>query len=257
MIRSCVSFLTMAVAVPLATASPAMAQVYAGISGGVSLPADSKNQGRISGDIAGTPDFPAIPSGTSLGWRTELDTGYAISGQLGYRFDNGMRLEAEVSYSDTGVRRHRDLTVGGTVIDSVDVAVLTRGAPSAANPTVGQVLSADNGKITNLGAFGNVFYDFKTGSTIRPYIGAGLGVQRTKVDYNPSNVRVVDDSQTRLAYQLMAGASASIGRGVEIFGQYGWRANLGRADTRVELLPASLGVQSRQSLVTLGIRVGL
>jgi opacity protein-like surface antigen len=234
-----------------------MAQVYAGVSGGVSLPSDSKNQGRITGDIAATPDFSAIPSGTSLGWRSELDSGYAISGQLGYRFDNGLRLEGEVSYSDTGVRRHRDLSVGGTVIDGIDVAVLTRGAPSASNPTVGQVLSTDDGKITNLGAFGNVLYDFKTGSAIRPYLGAGLGIQRTKVDYNPSNVRVVDDSQTRLAYQLMAGASASLGRGVEIFGQYGWRANFGRADTRVDLVPASLGVQSRQSLLTLGVRVGL
>jgi opacity protein-like surface antigen len=236
---------------------PAAAQAegpYVGVSGGVSLPGDSNNAGAFDATVPATPDFGAIPADTSLGWKTEFDTGYAINGQVGYAFDNGFRVELEGSYTRYGIDRHSGLTVGGANIDGVDVAVLTRGTPGATNPTVGQVIDDGEGRVSNFGLFGNVFYDINTGSAFKPFVGAGLGYQWSDVVYRPSGVDVADDNDGGLAYQLMAGASVAVGPNAEIFGQYTWRDGTEAADVPLNLLPATLGVETGQSLVTAGVR---
>jgi hypothetical protein len=53
----------------------------------------------------------------------------------------------------------------------------------------------------------------------------------------------------------MAGASFDISPRAELFGQYTYRANGNRADIDLDLLPATLGVQNHQSLLTAGVRV--
>ncbi|TRD10622.1 P44/Msp2 family outer membrane protein [Erythrobacter insulae] len=227
---------------------------YVSISGGVALPEDSTNSGEFDTAVPATEDFGAIPAGTELGWNTEFDTGFAIAGQLGYAFENGFRVEAEAAYSEYGVSTHSGLIVGGTNIDSVDVAILTRGAANAANPTVGAVIADGQGQVSNFGIFGNVFYDFDTGSAVKPYIGAGIGYQWVDVDYSPSGVAVGDDTDGVFAYQLMVGASAEITDGVELFGQYTWRDSTEDADIALSLVPATLGVESAQSILSAGIR---
>lgn len=238
--------------------SPAYAQSesgpYVGLSAGVALPQKSENRGNFTTGVPATADFPAIPDGTALGWRTRFEIGFNLGGQLGYRFDNGLRTEIEIAYSQFDVRRHENLAVGGAVIDGVDSAVLTRGPASAANPTVGAVLSTDPGKIKNIGAFGNVLYDFNRAGSLQPYVGAGFGVQRVDIDYRPSNVPVADDNKTKLAYQLMAGATYKLSPKLDLFAQYAYRATTKRAKVALDLLPAELGVQSRQSTVSAGLR---
>lgn len=240
-------------------ASPAYAQSqsgpYVGLSAGTSIPEDSQNRGSFRADVPATADFPAITNGTPLSWRTRLDGGFNIAGQFGYRFDNGFRPEIEVAYSQYDVRSHDNLAVGGTVIDGIDSAVLTRGPASATNPTVGAVLAADPGKIENLGVFANLYYDFNRTGRLQPYIGAGIGAQRVTVDYRPSNVRVADADQTRFAYQAMAGITYKLSSRLDVFGQYNYRATDGRANVDLTLLPANLGVESRQSIITTGVRV--
>ncbi|WP_186314057.1 outer membrane beta-barrel protein [uncultured Sphingomonas sp.] len=239
-------------------AMPAAAQdVYVGVSGGLSLPEDSANRGRFTSDVAATPDYPAIASGTPLAWTTRFKSGFNISGQIGARFDNGFRTELEVAYSQYDVRRHRNLSVGGTEIDGLDVSVLTRGAPAAGNPTVGQVINDGRGKVKNLGAFANVFYDFNRAEAFQPYLGAGLGVQRVDVEYRPSGVDVANDDQTRFAYQFMAGATYQVSPRVDLFAQYTYRRTEGRANVDLNLLPARLGVESNQSIVGAGLRFKL
>lgn len=239
----------------LFSAMPAAAQVYVGVRGGATLDQSSTNQGQTTATIPATADFGAIPAGTSLGWETDFETGYDVSGQIGYRFADGLRLEIEGGYSDSKVDSHRNLAVGGAVIDSVDVAVLTRGAPAAANPTVGAVLSTDPGSVKTIYGFGNLYYDINSTGRFQPYFGFGVGAVRVDVDYRPSGVEVVDDKQTRLAYQLMGGATYKLSDNFEVFAQYTWRATPDRAETDVSLLPARLGVESRQSIVGGGVRV--
>ena len=242
-----------------AIAVPASAQTtpgpYIGLSGGVALPGDSNNSGETTATIPATDDFGEIPAGTDVAWETDFDTGFAINGQVGYAFENGVRVELEGSYTKYDVDSHEELTVGGANIDAVDVAVLTRGEADDDNPTVGAVLADGQGDVSNFGIFANAFYDIETGSGFKPYVGAGVGYQWVDVDYQPSGVPVGDDDDGTFAYQLMAGASFAVTDTVDLFGQYTYRDTFSDADIPLTLLPATLGVESQQSLVTAGVRV--
>lgn len=228
---------------------------YVGISGGISLPGDSKNRGETTANIPATPDFGPIAAGTPLAWDTDFDNGLALNGQVGYAFDNGFRLEVEGVYSRYNVDSHAGLLVGGANIDAADVAVLTRGPANSANPSVGAVIADGQGRVSNYGVFANVFYDVETGTALKPFVGAGAGVQWVDVDYRPSDVDVGSGTKAGIAYQLMAGASYEVTPNVDLFGQYTYRANGDRADIDLDLLPATLGVQNHQSLITAGVRV--
>jgi opacity protein-like surface antigen len=234
----------------------AQAQTYVGVSTGLTLPNDSKNKGEFTAAVPATATAGAIPSGTSLEWDTNFKNGYTISAQIGHRFSGGFRVEGELNYSRSGIDSHKNVTVGGANIDGVDVSVLTRGAPAATNPTVGQVVDSSGGKLENFGGFVNGFYDFNSGGSFQPYVGAGAGFQRVKVDYRPSNVDIGQGKKTKFAYQLMAGATYKMGPGLEIFGQYNYR-DAGRTKFGLDLLPADLSVQNKQSIVSLGLRIPL
>ena len=228
---------------------------YIGVSGGVVLPEDSDNSGAFDATVPATPDFGELAADTELAWATDVATGFAINGQVGYAFDNGFRAELEASYTQYDVKSHSGLTVGGTNIDTTDVAILTRGAADPANLTVGEVIGDGQGQVSNFGLFGNVFYDIQTGSGFKPFVGAGIGFQWTDVEYIPSGVLVGDDSDSSFAYQLMAGASFELSETTEIFGQYTYRDATEEADIELDLLPATLGVESTQSIISAGIRV--
>ncbi|WP_404366021.1 outer membrane protein [Sphingomonas sp. MMS24-J45] len=253
------TLLSFAISVPAHAQSDQATQVdtgpYVGLSGGVSLPNRSNNRGTFKSDVPATSDFPAISSGTPISWRTRFDAGFNIAGQFGYRFENGFRPEVEVAYSEFGVRDHSSLAVGGNTIDGLDSAVLTQGSASITNPTVGAVLSTDPSRIKNLAVFGNLYYDFNRTGRLQPYVGAGLGAQRIDIKYAPSGVTVADADKTRFAYQLMGGVTYKITPSVDLFGQYNYRATSARANVDLSLLPATLGVQSRQSIISTGVRI--
>ena len=228
-------------------------ETYIGASAGINLQNDSKNKGKFTTAVPASVAFPAIPLDTPLEWRTKFDNSIDANLMIGHRFDNGFRLELQGFYNKANVNRHSDLAVGGTVIDGLDSAVLTRGAASATNPTVGTVLSTDAGKLKNYGAFANAFYDVKAGSFM-PYLGAGIGFQHENVKFIPSGVPVADQGKTVLAYQAMAGATYKISPSFELFGQYTYRI-ADRAKVDLTLLPAKLGVKSKQSIVNVGFRI--
>lgn len=230
---------------------------YIGLSGGLSLPNDSANRGSFNTAVPATRDFPAIPAETELAWQTEFDRGFAINGQIGYAFNNGFRVELEGAYTRNGIDRHSGMTVGGTNIDALDVAVLTRGARAAANPTVGQVIDDGQGSVANFGVFGNVFYDIDTGTGFKPFVGAGVGYQWADIRFRPSDVDVADGSDGGFAYQLMAGANVALTDRAEIFGQYTWRDRMDTANVPLNLLPANLGVETGQSIISAGVRIKL
>jgi opacity protein-like surface antigen len=244
-------------AAAISLSGAAQAQTYVGVSVGATLPEDSKNEGAFTADVPATtaaPIYPAIPSGTALGWRTEFDTGYNISGQVGHRFPGGFRIEGEFNYNRSGVKRHSGVAVGGTDIDAVDASVLTRGA--TVGSTVGAVVDSGIGKQESYGVFANAYYDFNSGGSFQPYLGAGIGGQRVKFDYRPSDIDVGQGKDTNFAWQLMAGATYKIGPGMEIFGQYNYR-DAGTTKMRLDLLPADLNAESKQSIISLGLRIPL
>lgn len=227
---------------------------YVGIGAGISLPGDSKNRGQFNTGVPATPDFGPITSDTPLAWDTNFDNGLALSGQVGYKFDNGFRLEVEGNYSRYNVDNHTGFTVGGANIDTTNIAVLTRGVPAATNPSVGAFAATDAGRVRNIGVFANVFYDIETGTAFQPYVGVGAGVNWVSARFRPSEVQIADDTSAGIAYQLMAGASFELSPRAELFGQYTYRANGNRQDIDLDILPATLGVQNHQSIVTAGLR---
>jgi opacity protein-like surface antigen len=235
----------------------AHAQTYIGVSVGATLPQDSKNKGQTTADIPATtvaPIYPAIPSGTPVEWTTKFDTGYNISGQIGHRFAGGFRVEGEFNYNRAGIKTHKGVTVGGTDISAVDASVLTRGA--TVGSTVGTVVDSGIGKQESYGIFANAYYDFNSGGSFQPYVGAGIGGQKVKFDYRPSNIDVGQGSDTNFAWQAMAGATYKIGPSMEIFGQYNYR-NSGSTKMELDLIPADLKAKSKQSIFSLGLRIPL
>lgn len=231
--------------------------VYVGLSGGVSLPSDSNNSGEFTEDVDDTDDFDEIEAETPLGWTTEFDNGFALNGQIGYAFDSGFRIEAELSYSQNKVDTHSGLFVGDDILDDTDVAVLTRDEIDDDNLTVGETLADGQGDVSRFGMFANVFYDIQTGTGFKPYVGAGVGFETVVVEYVPSEVEIADGEDTVFSYQLMAGATIEVAEKVEVFGQYTYRAGFDDANVDLDLLPATLGIESQQSLITAGVRVKL
>jgi opacity protein-like surface antigen len=242
----------------MALSAPALAgEPYVGVSVGATLQQKSKDRGTFTATVPATAAFPAIASGTPVELETRFKTGFNVSGYAGYRLDNGFRVEAEVGYSENDVKRHNNLTVGGTNIDALDVAVLTRGVPAAANPTVGTVIgNGGTGRLRNWSIFGNAYYDFNREGSLQPYIGGGLGVQEAKVRYQPSDVAVASGKKAVFAYQLMAGATYKISPSFELFGQYNYRSS-DRANIPLSIVPATFDVQNKASVVSLGMRIPL
>jgi opacity protein-like surface antigen len=247
---------TTAVTAALVLPATVQAQTYVGVSTGLSMPNDSKNKGEFTAEVPATATAGSIPSGTSLAWDTDFKNGYNISAQLGHRFTGGFRVEGELNYSRSGIDGHKNVTVGGANIDGADISILTRGTPATTNPTVGAVVGTSGGKLQNFGVFANGYYDFNAGGSFQPYVGGGVGFQKVKVDYRPSDVDVGQGNKTKFAYQLMAGATYKMGPGLEVFGQYNYR-DAGRSKFGLDLLPADLSVQNRQSIVSLGLRIPL
>jgi opacity protein-like surface antigen len=237
-------------------------ETYVGASGGINFQNDSQNKGKTNANVPATTTagtFAAIPSGTSVELRTKFKKGYDLNLMVGHRFDNGVRVELQGFYNEANVDRHSNLAVGGTVIDGVDSAVLTRGVASATNPTVGAVLSTDKGKIKNYGVFANAFYDIKASENFMPYVGVGIGLEREKVKFIPSGLAVADQSKTVFAYQAMAGATYKLSPSLELFGQYTYRiANRANVNIGVPVgANADFGVKSKQSIFNVGFRIPL
>jgi OmpA-OmpF porin, OOP family len=124
----------------------------------------------IEGDLDG-----AVDDGeTTADFSPDLEDAWMGSTGLGYAYQNGFRLEGEVSV------RHNQW--GPTPFNSF---------------TEGDI----DGEATAVALMGNLIYDFNRDSRFQPYLGVGVGVARVSV-----NVDGYEESSDRsLAYQGMAG----------------------------------------------------
>lgn len=234
----------------------AHAQTYIGVSAGVALPEDARNKGEFTANAPATTLFPAIANGTAVAWKTEYDADLNASVQIGHRFDNGFRVEAELNYTRSAISKHSGMTFGSTNIDGRDARILTRHDMAGPTPTVAEILNSDGGSEKSYGAFANVFYDINSEGHLMPYIGAGAGLQRTEIDYRPSTVDLGQSKETNFAWQVMAGATFKLTDRFELFGQYTYRDG-GNTGLALDVVPARIEHDSRQSFVAAGIRVAL
>lgn len=254
------TLITMA-AFAMGTTSAAYAQEwYAGGSLGILAQSDSDNSGTTGAFTTGN-GAPAVPNGTAIaagtpyGWKTEFEDGMAVSAEVGLRYGGGLRSGIELAYSSVDVDRHSGVTLGGTLIDGVDAAVVT-GSATQLGATVGAVVDDGRGEITNTALFANAYYDFDLGNAFHPYVGAGIGFAQVDVDYSPSGVGIINGDDTAFAWQLKAGLSWKFDPRWEAYGEYAYR----RTDDVSfdnQLFPGTLDIENSQSAVSVGVRYRL
>ena len=165
-----------------ALASPSMARDgswYVGVDGGAMLVED------LNLDIGATPI-----EGTA-----NTDTGYDFGAVVGYDF-GGFRLEAETSYRETDLRSF-----------SSSVSAIPSGAGSALS-TPG--LKATGGDANALSFMVNGMFDFGEDDGLQGFVGGGVGVARVDVQQIFAAPSWLDDSDTGLAWQALAGVRAPL-----------------------------------------------
>jgi opacity protein-like surface antigen len=133
----------------------------------------------------------------------EVENGWGASVALGRDFGR-IRVEAEVGYSENDASSY-----------------------SVSSPFVITLPQDGRNDITRY--MGNIYFDV-TDSGIQPYAGAGLGVARVEVVTVATVAaaptapprRLIDDSETVFAYQLMAGVSVPVTGRLRLNAQYRW-----------------------------------
>ncbi len=237
--------------------APASAQnYYVTLSGGGAFLNDSQNIGAFVGDFttgAGTaiPAGTVLPDGTAVGWDTQFDTGYALSGAVGRGFGL-FRGELEVAYQNNGVDTHTGVAAGGIPLAAEDAGVLITGS-SNLGVTVGDLVSAGQGDVSTVFVMANAIADLNIGGPITPYIGGGIGVGFVDVTYAPSATTIIDDNSTQFAWQIMAGLAYDIAPKTELFAGYRYRATTD-ASVSASLFSADFDVENAASIVEAGLR---
>ena len=249
----CVSLLALTM-----SAAPAWAQSYISGSAGLNLQADSDNSGAftenfLTGDGVAVPAGTLLPTGTDLGWSTEFDTGLFVSAAYGYRINDAFRIEAELSYQNADVDTHTDVQAGGGALGGADAAVLLSGS-APIGVTVADLVADGQGELSATALAINGFYDLPLqGTAFSLYAGAGLGLAEVDIEYAPSAVTIVNDTEMSGFIQLMAGGSYNLSETTALFAGYRYRA-FEEAETDSSLIPANLDVENTSHILETGIR---
>lgn len=245
-------------------AAPGFAQQYVSGSAGFNFQADSDNSGAFTrdfttGDGVAVPAGTVLPAGTDLGWTTEFETGLFLAAAYGYSFDAGManggsfRVEGEISYTSADVDTHTGVTAGGSALGAADAAVLITGS-APLGVTVEDLVADGRGDITSLGYAVNGYYDLPIeGTAFSAYGGLGVGIAEVEIDYSPSDVAIVNDTEMAGFFQVMAGGSYAFSDAVEGFAGYRYRMSQD-LETDSALVPAGLDVENQNHILEVGVR---
>lgn len=169
----------------LAIAAPAQAAGsgwYVNISGGATWLTDDDG-------------FVAVNGNDTLTFLPDSDTGFIVSGAIGYSLTNvmqGLRVEVEAAY--------RQNQVDGAWVSDTNNATLG-GADSG-------LLDYDH---STFSVMANAWYDFDVGG-VSPYVGGGIGWADTDLDgaYIGGSIPAISLSDDGFAWQLGAGVNFGI-----------------------------------------------
>lgn len=115
----------------------------------------------------------------------------------------------------------------------------------------GQILYADDeqkvgeGRIKVLAGLANAYYDFDTGTKLKPFIGAGVGIGQVKLDDS-----AIDGDDTGFAYQLQAGVAYPIND--KLSAQVGYRY-LGVNDVEIGSGAQAIRGDYHDQAITMGL----
>ena len=145
-----------------------------------------------------------------LGITETDDTSFQVApGTIDTEFEDDWNYSAAYGWKREGYRYEVELVVGE---DDVSSHTLNGGAP----------LAGPTGGINMAGVLFNGYYDFSTASAFTPYVGAGLGVAMVEAEgFGVATIPdVLDDDDTVIAYQLMAGIGYDLSERTNIFAEY-------------------------------------
>ena len=165
--------LVSALLLTVSTGAFAAGRPYLGGSAGLFFPSDSTI----------TDDFGASAE-------VSFDTGLLISGFGGLAFDNGFRLEGELSYRAADLDELREPGFPDTRVNS---------------------------EISATSMMASAYYDMKTLTTVTPYVGGGIGLSNVNLErgtFDGGGWR--SDDETVFAFQVGAGVGIAVNPRVAI-----------------------------------------
>jgi len=128
-------------------------------------------------------------TGTGIDTKANHKPGFAAAAAIGNAFGNGIRAEVEGNFRQSG-------------FDNIGGAKAT-------------------GHTTGWGLMLNGLYDFSTGTNWTPYLGAGIGFNRTSASgASPVGGTRVDDQDWGFGYQGIAGIAYKLSNEASVFGEY-------------------------------------
>ena len=145
-----------------------------------------------------------------LGITATDDTSFQVApGTIDTEFEDDWNYSVAYGWKREGYRYEAELVLGE---DDVSSHTLNGGAP----------LEGPTGGINMAGLLFNGYYDFSTASAFTPYVGAGLGVAMVEAEgFGVAGIPdVLDDDDTVIAYQLMAGIGYDLSERTNIFAEY-------------------------------------
>ncbi len=145
---------------------------------------ESKTSGTARVPNIGTSTIPYSAEAT-----VEYDTGFRLSGILGYQVNPNIRVEGELFYGKAKVDK---LTYKGVGASSI---------PQLGTLTIPGPIDGDgSGSPKQLGAMVNVWYDFNSASKWTPYAGLGLGFIRVDL----ANLKYDDNAVAQTIVNTLA-----------------------------------------------------
>jgi len=131
------------------------------------------------------------------------ETGFAVNGAVGYRVNDGLRLEFDLGYT------RGDL--GGAFQQNVQALVPC--GEIEGNPCLGPDVDGD---ARTLSGFAMAYYDLPVTGALRPFVGAGVGLLEadlnvgTRATMNAGTVsrfEIINGSDTLMGYRGSAGVT--------------------------------------------------
>lgn len=154
-------------------------------------------------------DFGAGPTLPNSDSQVIVDHDYGFDGALFVGYDLGaFRLEAEVAYKRASV-------------DEIESAFLLPGSPGGSPPPP-QIVPDAGGHSSALSFMINGMLDFGDDDGLGGFVGGGIGVAGVDFQMRPfdNGPHFIDDGDTRLAWQIVAGGRQAIADNIDITLRY-------------------------------------
>ncbi|MFM9865536.1 MAG: OmpA family protein [Micropepsaceae bacterium] len=184
---------------------------YVGVEAGVNWIDDtsvifSRNGGFSDVMIESESSRSSWWSGSSSG-DLEFDTGWAGFATVGYGFEKNWRIELELGYRDNDATLTKNSF--GYCGGDEELSIAARGYCGSRTRTY-------DGDMTEYTAMINVIYDVPLTEKLDLNIGLGAGVDYVQLDLSRNGRTLTDESDTRFAFQAIAGLTYKITKRLDL-----------------------------------------